>query len=153
MRDDETLPAVIADVCSDPMELHFPYKRVVGERLARLWLYELDADDPEPSKAHGPTVLDYQRHSHAVELHYEAVGEGLAWRDGVVSQGFYVAGVQGKFEPATARSIASDVVLLECPAVKKILTVRYCWSQNPGPYLTLVNSEGLPASPEEIVLE
>ena len=152
MKDDGTLPAVVADVCSDPAELQFPDERVVGDRLARLWLYGEDADEADPAKAHGPTMQDFQRFSHAVELHYEAVGEGLAWRDGVVSTGFYVAGVQEEYEPATARIIAPDVVRLECPAIKKITSVRYCWSQNPGPYLTLVNSEGLPASPEEMSL-
>ncbi|MBR4125675.1 MAG: hypothetical protein IKR13_05685, partial [Victivallales bacterium] len=146
-------PAVVADACSDPAELHFPDKRVVGDRLARLWLYGNQTEQPDPAKTHGPTMLGYERFSHAVELHYDAVGTGLAWRDGVVSQGFYVAGVKGEYEQATARIVAVNKICLECPNIKKITSVRYCWSQNPGPYLTLVNSEGLPASPEEMILE
>lgn len=152
-KDVETFPAVIADACSDPAELHFPNKRVVGDRLARLWLYGADAEQPDSAKAHGPRMLAYERSSHAVELYYDAVGEGLAWRDGVVSIGFYVAGVKGEYEPATASIVGANKVRLECPNIKKITSVRYCWSQNPGPYLTLVNSEGLPASPEEMILE
>lgn len=152
MKDSDEFPAVIADACSDPAELHFPNKRVVGDRLARLWLHGQDAETPAPAKAHGPAMMNYQRFSHAVELHYDAVGEGLAWRDGVVSPAFYVAGAKGEYEPAAARIVAPDTIRLESPNIKKITSVRYCWSQNPGPFLTLVNSEGLPASPEEMML-
>ena len=145
-RKQHSYPAVTADACSDPIELHFPDKRIVGERLARLALYgENDA------KAHGPQVasMEYGR-DNALRLVFVAVGKKLSWRNGVVSEGFALAGEDGVFHPAEARIVAPNCLELTSPQVPHPKAVRYGWSQNPGPYLTLVNSEDLPASPFEL---
>ncbi|MBQ4481143.1 MAG: hypothetical protein II943_10940 [Victivallales bacterium] len=145
-RKQHSYPAVTADVCSDPIELHFPDKRTVGERLARLALHgENDA------KAHGPQVasMEFGR-DNALRLSFVAVGKKLSWRNGVVSKGFMLAGEDGVFHPADARIVAPNYLEIISPQVPHPKAVRYGWSQNPGPYLTLVNSEDLPASPFEL---
>jgi sialate O-acetylesterase len=60
-------------------------------------------------------------------------------------RGFAIAGSDRKFRWAEA-FIEGDRVIVSSGKVKEPVTVRYAWSDNPGP-LDLYNSSGLPAAP------
>lgn len=60
--------------------------------------------------------------------------------------GFWIAGADGVFVPASA-AIAGPNVIVQSEAVPKPVAVRYGWQAYPDPPCTLYNREGLPAVP------
>ena len=60
------------------------------------------------------------------------------------SDGFFVAGAEGAFHPATA-TVQGKAVLLRSDAVAAPVRVRYAWSAAPD--WTLCDEHGLPAAP------
>jgi sialate O-acetylesterase len=75
---------------------------------------------------------------------FDHTGSGLAVRGDGTLTGFTVAGSDHNFVPADAR-IDGDTVLVNNPEVKDPVAVRYAWAGDP--VCTLINKEGLPASP------
>lgn len=59
-------------------------------------------------------------------------------------RGFEVAGEDGKYESAQARLEGSTVIVWS-PKVKKPVTVRYAWGDDPE--VSLFTRAGLPISP------
>ncbi len=129
-------------VCTDTdTGLHPIIKRPVGERLAlaaRVLAYG------EKLEYSGPLARDAVATGGQVRVRFSHAGEGLASSDGGALQGFALAGADGKFVPAEA-GIEGQVVVVSCAKVPQPVAVRYGWLD--GPPRTLINKEGLPASP------
>lgn len=133
-----TAMAVTIDI-GNPDDVHPTDKLDVGLRLARAARFLSYGEALEYS---GP-------------LYRQATAEGAsirAWFDHAVGlmakgdtvTGFEVAGRDGKFVPATA-TIDGDTIVATSPAVTEPIYVRYGWANSPQ--CSLVNGEGLPASP------
>ena len=91
----------------------------------------------------GPIFRRVTTEGTGLRVWFDHVGGGLESRGGALT-GFQVAGADRRFVPASAR-IDSDTVVVSSPDVKRILAVRYGWSDSP--VCNLYNAEGLPASP------
>jgi sialate O-acetylesterase len=76
-------------------------------------------------------------------LHFDHVGSGLAAKGGTLT-GFWIAGPDKKFVPATAE-IRGDTVVVSSNLVASPVAVRYGWADYP--VVNLWNKDGLPASP------
>ncbi len=130
--------AVTIDI-GDPNNIHPRDKQDVGARLA------LAAD----AIAYGG------KREYSGPLFTRAVPEGTAlrvWFDhasglkgkGGALRGFEIAGLDGKYVPASADIDGSSIVV-SSPQVSTPVAVRYAWADNPD--ANLYNSAGLPASP------
>lgn len=124
----------------DPLDIHPPEKRVVGERLAaaaRDLVYGL------PTEYAGPQFGRLEAVSGGARIHFSQAAGGLVCRGDSV-QGFAVAGSDRRFHKATAR-IEGCSVVLRAAAVPEPVAVRYGWHN--APYLNLYGRSGLPALP------
>jgi sialate O-acetylesterase len=132
--------AVIFD--TDPSgNLHPPYKKPVGERLALIALKVTYGKDIEES---GPVFDGMEVKGDNILLSFKHVGSGLVSKPNDVLKGFAVADKNRKFVWADA-NIVGDTVEVSNPAVKDPVAVRYGWADNPE--ASLYNKAGLPASP------
>ncbi|MCU0458802.1 MAG: sialate O-acetylesterase [Bacteroidales bacterium] len=132
--------AVTIDI-GDPDDIHPKNKREVGRRLsllARKLAYG------EEIVASGPLYESMKVEGSVVRLRFASVGSGLISSDPSGLKGFTVAGTDGKFCIADAL-IDGDEVIVSSPRVPMPVAVRYAWADNPE--CSLINREGLPASP------
>jgi sialate O-acetylesterase len=81
-----------------------------------------------------------------LRLTFDHVGGGLAFRENRAA-GFAVAGEDKKFVWAQAK-LEGKTVVVWSDSVAKPAMVQYGWADNPD--CTLINKEGLPASPFQI---
>ena len=131
--------AVSTDI-GDSLDVHFAYKRPLGERLARWALHnDYGRTDVTPS---GPLCKDVLWDGDDVFVSFE-YGEGLHPSVGDVLVGFEVAQDDSLYHPATA-TVEGNRIRLHCPAVPHPRFVRYAWQ--PFTRANLVNGDGLPAS-------
>lgn len=121
-------------------ELHPPYKRQVGERLARWALANAYGKKVQFS---GPVLGKAEPSDGRLELTFDHA-EDLVMRPVGKRSGFAVAGDDKVYHPADA-VVQGSKVKLSSPAVPEPKYVRYLWAQNPS--VTLFNGEGLPAAP------
>jgi len=127
--------------------LHPPMKRAAGKRLA-LWALgttygkkDLVYSGPLPrdkdTKAAGKTLV----------LSFDHVGGGLIAKGGGAELKYFeVRGADGKWTPAKAL-ISGKTVVVSCDSVAKPAHARYLWATGGKPVVSLLNKEGLPASP------
>ena len=132
--------AVTIDV-GDPLNLHPPRKKEVGERLA---LWALGTTYKQPIVYSGPLYESMKIQGSEVRLRFSHIGSGLESRGDAALQGFAVAGADRTFHWADAR-IDGDTVVVSSPDVANPAAVRYAWGDSPR--CNLVNKDGLPASP------
>lgn len=120
-------------------DVHPPYKRPVGERLAQSMLrhtYNRPGAPVSPevgvnSKVDGDRVqLDLRE------------AKGLHGSDGQPLRGFEIAGENQLFFPATAQWNEDGILTLHAPKVAQPRYVRYGWQ--PFPTGNVVNGAGLP---------
>ena len=76
-------------------------------------------------------------------LSFSHLGGGLVAQGGDL-KGFNIAGVDGKFVPATAQ-VDGDQVVVSSPSIEKPVAVRYGWTNTPD--VNLFNKDGFPATP------
>lgn len=134
-----TAMVVTIDI-GDPQNIHPTDKQDVGYRLAlaaRAVAYHEHLEDS------GPLYHSMSRDGATLHLYFDHADEGLMMK-GQQLQGFEIAGLDGKFVPATAR-IDGATVVLSSPSVEKPTQARYGWSGDP--VCNLFNKAGLPASP------
>lgn len=131
--------AVTIDI-GEAQDIHPKNKQDVGLRLA---LPALALAYGEKVVYSGPIFRQAGREGESMRLWFDHTGAGLSARGGVL-KGFEVAGADGTFSPAEAR-IEGATVVVSSPAVRAPLKARYAWADDPQ--ATLVNAEGLPASP------
>jgi len=127
--------------------LHPPKKRAAGKRLA-LWamgttygkkdlVYSGPLLRDKDTKAAGKTLV----------LSFDHVGGGLVAKGGGAELKYFeVCGADGKWTPAKAL-ISGKTVVVSCDSVAKPVHARYLWATGGKPVVSLLNKEGLPASP------
>ena len=127
--------------------LHPLQKRPVGERLALAARALAYGERVEYS---GPLAAKAVLAGGQVRVQFTHVGAGLAAADGGELKGFMLAGADGKFVPADART-DGKVIVVSSATVTQPRAVRYGWLD--GPPRNLINKEGLPASPFQLAVE
>ncbi|HRU04399.1 MAG TPA: sialate O-acetylesterase [Candidatus Brocadiia bacterium] len=121
-------------------DIHPKNKQPVGERLA---LAARAVAYGEKIVSCGPLYKSVKFEGGKARISFDCVGGGLVAKDGEL-KGFAVAGKDGKFAAAQAKIDGADVVVWS-DEVKEPAAVRYAWANNP--VWSLMNKEGLPASP------
>jgi len=127
--------------------LHPPIKRPAGERLA-LWalgttygVKDLVYSGPllrdKDTKVRGKTIV----------LSFDHVGGGLVAKGGGKALKYFdICAKDGQWKPADAK-IEGKTVVVSSGEVAAPLHARYLWATGGKPVVSLLNKEGLPASP------
>jgi sialate O-acetylesterase len=136
----DTGMAVTIDI-GEADDIHPRNKQDVGERLALAARRIAYGEDLVYS---GPLYRSMEVHGREAFLSFDHVGSGLATGGGGELTGFAVAGEDRQFAWAEAR-IEGDRVIVSSDLVPSPVAVRYAWADNPE--CSLINREGLPASP------
>jgi sialate O-acetylesterase len=113
------------------------------ELARRLGLWARSEIYGEDLVASGPVYESMKIEIDKIRVKFKSVGGGLAV-SGDELKGFTISGEFQRFVPAKAR-IEGDTVVLWSEQVKWPAAARYGWADWPDG--TLVNREGLPASP------
>jgi sialate O-acetylesterase len=121
------------------MNIHPPFKKEVGERLANL---AISNDYGLKIPCNGPVYKSMVRDGSSIKIQFDNIGTGLVSKNLNIPE-FEIAGSDGKFVKAKA-SLINNEILVSNPKVREPLSVRYCWRN--GAVGTLFNSDGLPAS-------
>jgi sialate O-acetylesterase len=130
--------AVTLDVAT-VMNIHPPFKKEVGERLANLALAK---DYGKDVKFLGPVYKSMKAEGRTLRIQFEFAEEGLSAKNGRLSE-FEVAGNDGKYHEAEARIVKNEV-WVSSPKVVSPVSVRYCWRN--GASASLFSMAGLPAN-------
>jgi len=120
------------------MNIHPPFKKEVGERLANL---ALSNDYGRNTATQGPVFKSAIVEGNSIKVQFDNVDKGLV-STGHDLTGFELAGKDGKYIKADARITGNEVVV-SSPKVPKPVFVRYCWRN--GSTASLLNGDGLPA--------
>ncbi|MEO7049739.1 MAG: sialate O-acetylesterase [Ferruginibacter sp.] len=132
--------ACIIDI-GNPDDIHPKNKQEVGRRLALLANRMLDNKN---IVANGPVYKNYAIDGNSVRINFVKSNSPLAINKGKLLQGFVIAGEDKHFYWANA-VIKDNYILVYAAEVKKPVTVRYAWADDPE--CNLINAEGLPAAP------
>ena len=132
---------VTTDLVDDLNDIHPRDKATVGHRLA---LLALDETYEKKVASSGPVFSRMKISGAKAVLKFDPTKGGLKSRDGQPLSWFTVAGVDGKFLPASA-TIVGDTVEVSAAGVAKPKTVRFAWSELAQP--NFCNAAGLPAEP------
>jgi len=127
---------------ADPELKHFPQKPPVGRRMAAAALtlaYQKPAVYSGPLFDPQKTLVDGNK----IRIGFTHTGSGLMARNGKLTD-FIIAGEDQKFVEAQAE-IDGDTVVVRADSIIDPKAVRYDWTDWTG--ATLMNKEGLPASP------
>jgi len=120
------------------MNIHPPFKKEVGERLANLALVK---DYGREAKINGPAYKSMTVDGKTIKIQFENIEDNLIAKDGKLSE-FEVAGKDGIYFKADAM-VVNNEVWATSPKVSEPVSVRYCWRN--GSTASLFNSAGLPA--------
>jgi sialate O-acetylesterase len=134
-----TAMAVTIDI-GNPDDVHPKDKLDVGQRLALAARALAYGEDVSYS---GPMFRQATPEGSAIRVWFDHHAKGLVAKDGDLT-GFEVAGMDGKFVPATAK-IDGNTVVVTSDTVTEPRFVRYGWAN--VPQCNLFNGAGLPASP------
>ena len=130
--------AVATDI-GERKNVHPKNKQDVGDRLARLALANVYGLKMEFS---GPQFQSMKVEGNSIRVNFSHA-DGLVARDGTLKW-FTIAGMDGKFVPATAE-INGQTVIVTSPEISAPVAVRYAWVNFPdGGHL--YNAAGLPAA-------
>ncbi|MDP6633917.1 MAG: sialate O-acetylesterase [Phycisphaerae bacterium] len=127
--------------------LHPPKKRAAGRRLA-LWAMGTTYGKKDLVYS-GPLLRDKDTKVSGgkLVLSFDHVGGGLVAKGGGKELKYFeVCGADGKWAAAKA-VIDGKTVAVSCDTVAKPLHARYLWATGGKPTVSLLNKEGLPASP------
>lgn len=131
--------AVTLDL-GDLKDIHPPYKKEVGERLA---LWALARDYGQRDLVHcGPIYQEMKIEGGKIRLSFDHTGSGLVAKDDGLAN-FTIAGADKKFVPGKA-VIDGKAVVVSSDTVAEPVAVRYAFDNAGVP--SLFNKEGLPAS-------
>ncbi|MEI8062722.1 MAG: sialate O-acetylesterase [Verrucomicrobiota bacterium] len=131
--------AVAVDV-GEANDIHPKSKQAVGQRLAR---HALAKVYEKSTVCNGPLYRSHRVEGDTVRIEFDHA-VGLKTNDGSSVKGFVIAGRDKKFEWAEAQ-IDGTAILVRSDKVRKPVSVRYAWANNPP--VNLYNAEGLPATP------
>jgi len=130
--------AVTLDIAT-VMNIHPPFKKEVGERLANLALAK---DYGKEVKFQGPVYKSMKVDGRTIKIQFDYAEDGLSSKNGRLSE-FEVAGNDGKYHKAEAR-IVNNEVWVSFSNVTAPVSVRYCWRN--GASASLFSMDGLPAN-------
>lgn len=130
--------AVTLDIATI-MNIHPPFKKEVGERLANL---ALARDYGKEVRYQGPVYKSMKVDGRTIKIQFDYAEDGLSAKNGRLSE-FEVAGNDGKYHKAEAR-IVNNEVWVSSPKVTTPVSVRYCWRN--GASASLFSMAGLPAN-------
>ncbi|TAL68294.1 MAG: glycosyl hydrolase family 2 [Bacteroidetes bacterium] len=120
------------------MNIHPPFKKEVGERLA---LLTLNNDYGIKNQCIGPVYKSMTVEGKYVKLQFQNAGDGMVAKNNKLTE-FEIAGQDGKYAKANAK-IVNNEVLVSSSAVPNPIKVRYCWRN--GAEASLFNKAGFPA--------
>jgi sialate O-acetylesterase len=126
--------------------LHPENKQPAGRRLA---LWALANDYGQKDLVHcGPLLDEVRIEDGRAVLTFKHVGGGLKSASGTKELKFFeIAGKDGRYVDADAR-LEGDTVVVRSDKIAEPVYVRYLFRKpEPGPEVSLLNAEGLPASP------
>ncbi len=129
--------AVTLDIAT-VMDIHPPYKKEVGERLAFL---ALNNDYGMKYSCVGPVYKSMSVGAGIIKLQFDNVGNGLIAKNDKLKE-FEIAGKDRRYVKADAK-IVNNEVLVSSPSVREPVSVRYCWHN--GSEASLFNKAGLAA--------
>jgi len=129
--------AVTIDIAT-VMNIHPPFKKEVGERLAML---ALNNDYGVKNQCIGPVYKSMKVEAGTIILQFDNAEDGLIEKNNKINE-FEIAGKNGKYVKANIK-IAKNEVLVFSPSVREPVSVRYCWRN--GAEASLFNKAGLPA--------
>ena len=121
-------------------DVHFPNKKVLGERLA---IAARGLAYGEKIEISGPIFESAKFQGGKAIASFTHVGGGLVAKGGKLT-GFALSGADGKWVWAEAK-IEGQTVVVTSAQIPSPTAVRYAWEKNPD--CNLYNKEGLPASP------
>jgi sialate O-acetylesterase len=126
----------------DQPDAHPKDKQTVAHRLALTAARVAYGEDIVDS---GPVFESIQIEGSQIRVKFSSLGSGLAVKDesGAI-RGFEIAGTDGRFRGARARTDGKDIVVFS-DTVPHPVAVRYDWMDRPDG--NLYNVEGLPALP------
>ncbi|HUV00555.1 MAG TPA: sialate O-acetylesterase [Bacteroidales bacterium] len=130
--------AVTLDIAT-VMNIHPPYKKEVGERLAA---FAFNNDYEIPTPCTGPVYKSMSVEGSTIKIRFDNSGDGLVSRNGRLKE-FEIAGEDGKYVMASAGIVNNNEVVVYSPLVNEPVSVRYCWRN--GAEASVFNSAGLPA--------
>ena len=134
--------AITIDI-GEASDIHPKNKQGVGDRLARLALYQTYGQ--QDIVWTGPIIAEHRLQGDKAYVTFETGGAPLAVK-GDVLKGFAVMTADGNIVPADADILSEQSVVVTAPGVAEIRTVYYAWADNPEGS-NLINQAGLPASP------
>ena len=146
----ERVPACYMAISSDrgdSIDIHFPHKIDVGERLARQALYH--SYGHTDVIADGPIVERAVQHDGRVTIYFRSAAD-LITSDRQPVRTVELADAEGPFYPATAEIIGNRLSAYS-PHVPRPHRVRYGWASFNQANLT--NGAGLPASTFSVDVE
>ncbi len=123
-------------------DIHPPFKREVGRRLALLALDDHYGKEGVVSK--GPVLESVTSADRGLVLTFDPGGGSLFFAGSIKSQKcFYISDDRRVFRPATA-VLEGNAIILNHPGIKRPVHARYLWPNDAN--ATLFNSHGLPAT-------
>ena len=139
MQHPATYMAIASDLGSG---IHPTNKSGYGSRAARV---ALGAVYKRGIEYYGPMYSHHSNEGDKIRVHFDHVGQGLAFKHGDKLQGFAIAGKDLKYVWADA-VIDGNTVVLSHPAVKAPIKFSYAASAKHN-WANLFNKDGLPAIP------
>ncbi|MFP4068688.1 MAG: hypothetical protein ACLFVC_00775 [Opitutales bacterium] len=133
----------VSDPQSDPAysnEVHPANKPKVGNRMAFRALHEVYGRDGDVWASPRITGAEFTDNGEVI-LHVSQSGDGLTTKDGEPPRGFFLAGPDQHWHPATA-VLNGDTIGLYSDEVPHPVAIRYAWANNPAH--NVVNSLRLP---------
>jgi sialate O-acetylesterase len=118
--------------------IHPPFKKEVGERLA---LLALNNDYGIKCQTEGPVFKSMKVEAGTIILEFDNAEDGLIAKNNKINE-FEIAGKNGRYVKANIK-IAKNEVLVFSPSVREPVSVRYCWRN--GAEASLFNRAGFPA--------
>jgi sialate O-acetylesterase len=129
--------ALTSDIAT-VMNIHPPKKKEVGERLAS---FALAKDYGVKIPYDGPVYKGLKVEGNTMRIMFDNIDGGLVSGSKDIAE-FQLAGEDRVYHKANAK-IVNDEVIVSSPAVKKPVSVRYCWRN--GSEASFFNKAGLPA--------
>ena len=120
------------------MNIHPPFKKEVGDRLANLALVK---NYGKEIMVQGPVYKSMTVDGRTIKVQFDYTENGLSAKNGKLSE-FEIAGKDDRYYKAEAK-IVNNEVWVTSPKVPEPVSVRYCWRDRAS--ASLFNSAGLPA--------
>lgn len=137
----KNLGMVVTTDVGDSLDIHPRNKRIPGERLA---LWALAKQYGKDIAYSGPLLKSMRPSDSKLILNFDYAERGLMTPNDEPVKGFYVAGADRQFYPATA-IIDSNRLEVSSTQVQHPVAVRYAFANYF--HANLYNAEGLPATP------